>query len=548
MNPFFHSPRSDSPTQTVMTQTSSRRASFRNPVALWARIARAAALATLLGAASDVALAQTGFPPSLMSYQGFLVDANGGALAPSNPINYSVVFRIYGTSTGGSSLWTEAQTVTVDKGNFSVVLGEGGAEGSEPRPDLSTVFNSNRASDLYLGITVKNLSATSAEILPRLRLLTSPYSFLARTANTLAGGDGAALINSSEGRLRIGQALQTTGGNARGANAVDLQTARLSSSPGQVASGEASVLSGGQNNSASGRLSVIAGGTSGTASGTGSVVGGGENNVASGAYSVVPGGQNNTASGDYSFAVGRRAKATFAGSVVFGDSTDADRSATGANQFLIYSSGGVGINSAPASGAALTVSGRLKAGSAEFDSMNVANLTATSVSGNGTVPLGGIIMWSGTTPPTGWAICDGGNYSGRQTPDLRGRFVVGAGQGPGLSNRTLGIGGGSEAVTLSVGQLPSHTHVVKGNTEGAGAHDHALPWNRHDDGNGIGASSEDQLGLWGDSRTVQWSARVTDWEANHTHYFSVTSDPAGGGSPVDKMPPFYALAFIMRVQ
>ncbi|MFM8878969.1 MAG: tail fiber protein [Verrucomicrobiota bacterium] len=531
-----------------MTQSPSRRSLFRILIAHWPQMARVATLATILGAASDVALAQTGFPPSLMSYQGFLVDANGAALAPSNPINYSVVFRIYGTSTGGSSLWTEAQTVTIDKGNFSVVLGEGGAEGSELRPDLSTVFNSNRASDLYLGITVKNLSATSSEILPRLRLLTSPYSFLARTANTLSGGDGAALINSSEGRLRIGQALQTTGGNARGANAVDLQTARLSSSPGQVASGEASVLTGGQNNSASGRLSVIAGGSAGTASGAGSVIGGGDNNVASGRYSAVPGGQYNTASGDYSLAAGRRAKAVHAGSMVFGDSTDADRSSTAANQFLIYSSGGVGINSVPASGAALTVSGKVKAGSAEFDAMNVANLTATTVSGNGTVPLGGIIMWSGSTVPTGWALCDGSSSSGRQTPDLRGRFVVGAGQGANLANRILGTAGGTESVTLTVGQLPAHNHVVKGTTSENGDHSHVLPRMWADDGNGC-CQGDGMQGLWGDSGKLTWSdLNKSQNSGNHTHTFNVTSDSTGSGNPIDKMPPFYALAFIMRVQ
>ena len=539
--------RSDPQIQTAMTQPSSRRASFRNLIAHWPQTARVATLATILGAVSDVALAQTGFPPSLMSYQGFLVDANGAALAPSNPINYSVVFRIYGTSTGGASLWTEAQTVTIDKGNFSVVLGEGGAEGSELRPDLSTVFNSNRASDLYLGITVKNLSANSSEILPRLRLLTSPYSFLARTANTLSGGDGAALINSSEGRLRIGQALQTTGGNARGANAVDLQTARLSSSPGQVASGEASVLTGGQNNSASGRLSVIAGGSAGTASGAGSVIGGGDNNVASGLYSAVPGGQYNTASGDYSMAAGRRAKAVHAGSMVFGDSTDADRSSTAANQFLIYSSGGVGINSTPASGAALTVSGKVKAGSAEFDAMNVANLTATTVSGNGTVPVGGIIMWSGSTVPTGWALCDGTTSNGRSTPDLRGRFVVGAGTGSGLSNRTLGTTGGAETVTLAVGHLPAHNHTFSGTTSSGGAHTHTY-FDAHfaECCPNEKMFGSDEGGDW-DNRAVGQD-RTTQSAGAHTHTYSGTTSSTGSGNAIDNMPPFYALAFIMRVQ
>lgn len=535
----------------IKTKLSDSQSPLRISAGSIGRRKMAAILALSLGIIAGVAQAQNGFPPSLMSYQGFLVDGNGNQLAASNPINYSVVFRIYGTSTGGTPLWTEAQTVTVDKGNFSVVLGEGGAEGSESRPDLGSVFASNRASELYLGITVKGVG--NAEMMPRLRMLTSPYSFLARTANTLAGGDGAALINSSEGRLRIGQPLQTTGGNARGANAVDLQTARLSSSPGQVASGESSVLSGGQNNTASGRLAVIAGGVAGTASGTGSVIGGGENNVASGAYSAVPGGQNNTASGDYSFAMGRRAKAIHAGSVVFGDATDADRSSSGANQFLIYSSGGVGINSAPASGAALTVAGRLKAGVAEFDTMNVGNLTATTVSGYGSVPIGLIAMWSGSADavPSGWALCNGQTLNGRTTPDLRNRFVFGAGVGTGFRN--VGVTGGSETVTLTVGQLPAHNHRVQGSTSQNGAHTHTPYGPNHSDNSassqGYPANNNHQSFRTSDrgrDRAVNSDALST--AGDHIHTFDVTSYSTGSGNPIDNMPPFYALAFIMRVQ
>ena len=44
------------------------------------------------------------------------------------------------------------------------------------------------------------------------------------------------------------------------------------------------------------------------------------------------------------------------------------------------------------------------------DDLAVAGaVSATSFSGYGTVPIGGIIMWSGTTAPSGWAICDGSN-------------------------------------------------------------------------------------------------------------------------------------------
>ena len=499
-------------------------------------------LAICLGALGLEVRAQSanGFPPNLMTYQGYLVDANGNPLAPSNPINFTVIFRIYATSTGGNALWAESQTVTVDKGNFSVVLGEGGAQGSEPRPALSTVFTSSTASDLYIGITVNGLSGGNSEILPRLRLLTSPYSFLARAANGLAGNDGASLIASDAGRLRISQSLQSTGGNTRGTGATDLQTTRLSSSPGQVAAGDYSVIGGGQNNTASGLSAVVDGGQNNTASATTAVVGGGDNNIASGNFSAVPGGQFNTASAGWSLAAGRRAKALHEGSIVFGDARDQDKSSTGNNQFIIGSSGGVAINTTPASGAALTVSGKVKADSAEFGAMAVATLSSTSVSGYGTIPIGGIIMWSGqiASIPDGWALCDGG----QSTPDLRGRFVMGAG-----GSRGVGTTGGADTVTLTVGQLPAHNHNVSGSTSTGGGHTHQLPWNYSDDGNGFGAPNADYTGLWGDSGSTVWG-RQSNSAGDHAHSFNVNSASTGSGNAIDKLPPFYVLAYIMRTK
>ncbi len=50
-------------------------------------------------------------------------------------------------------------------------------------------------------------------------------------------------------------------------------------------------------------------------------------------------------------------------------------------------------------------------------------------------------------------------------PDLRGRAPIGAGQGPGLSNRSQGEAGGVEMVTLTPGQLPPHGHRVAAASE-----------------------------------------------------------------------------------
>ena len=90
-----------------------------------------------------------------------------------------------------------------------------------------------------------------------------------------------------------------TGGNARGNNAVDLQTASRGAAT-QVASGIVSVIGGGSGNTASGARSTISGGLSNTASGNQSFVGGGQSNSSQDNYAVVGGGQSNTAATSYS--------------------------------------------------------------------------------------------------------------------------------------------------------------------------------------------------------------------------------------------------------
>ena len=99
--------------------------------------------------------------------------------------------------------------------------------------------------------------------------------------------------------------------------------------------------------------------------------------------------------------------------------------------------------------------------------------------------VGEIRMFAGNFAPRGWAFCDGQLLAvsqndalfslfgtiyggdGRTTfglPDLRGRLPIHQGQGPGLSQRRLGSKGGSEKETLTVNQMPSHTHNYSANT------------------------------------------------------------------------------------
>lgn len=135
------------------------------------------------------------------------------------------------------------------------------------------------------------------------------------------------------------------------------------------------------------------------------------------------------------------------------------------------------------------------------------NVTAGLLIGPGTIPIGGIIMWSGTkdTIPDGWALCDGSTANTHVTPNLQNRFIVGAGQQYGV-----GAIGGNDSVTLTIAQIPAHTHTytVRANAEkGGGTLDN------------------------------HWNSTT-----------SASTSATGGGQSHENRPPYYALCYIMRVR
>ncbi len=213
MNPPFFISKTKSPSRTAMKNLIA-------PPAPW----RVALIALVLGAGitlSQTAQAQaTAHPPERMTYQGFLVDGNGAVLGSTAPKNYDVIFRIWSSENGSSNperIWSEQQTVTVDKGYFSVLLGEGTQVGSEARPALSNLFKGTTASDRWVGITVKGIGAGGAnvDILPRMRLLSSPYAFLSEQATKLVREDNSAdLITSSGNVLAFNGHLDVLGNNS----------------------------------------------------------------------------------------------------------------------------------------------------------------------------------------------------------------------------------------------------------------------------------------------------------------------------------------------
>ena len=137
---------------------------------------------------------------------------------------------------------------------------------------------------------------------------------------------------------------------------------------------------------------------------------------------------------------------------------------------------------------------------------------------NGTIPINGIIMWSGVSIPTNWALCDG--TSG--TPDLRDRFIVGSG-----SSYVIGATGGANTVTLTTAEMPAHSHIV---TDPGHSH-------TYDKSDAEKATGNDNF-RGADTYTTTNTS---------TGFTGITLENTGGGGAHENRPPYYALAFIMRI-
>jgi microcystin-dependent protein len=141
------------------------------------------------------------------------------------------------------------------------------------------------------------------------------------------------------------------------------------------------------------------------------------------------------------------------------------------------------------------------------------------------IPSGGIIIWSGSVAsvPSGWYLCNGSNG----TPDLRDRFVVGAGSTYSVAD----TGGSANAIVVS------HSHTATSTVTDPG-HTHLIPNTRAGSPNGgstyiAGAAS---------------SPANTDNTGSNTTGITVSTTTASAGSSGTNanLPPYYALAYIMK--
>ena len=286
--------------------------------------------------------------------------------------------------------------------------------------------------------------------------------------------------------------------------------------------------------------------------------------VTSGDYSHA-GGYGTVADKDYMTAIGKFNATGETGTLfAVGDGVDGSRSnvfsINGQTKKVALSNNGGGIKFQ--TGGTSNLVWNTSGGTTDLNTFVPAN----------TIPVGTIQMYAGSTAPVGWLLCTGGTVSrttysdlfnvcgtiygggdGSTTfniPDLQQRFPLGTG-----TNHVLSSTGGTETVTLSENEMPSHTHYlatdlnqtdgtgyVNGETQvtlrGAAS---GSPWVVMTSDRNSGAGNQTYV------RNLRYSDSVGDINADGL----TTSDElyiksSGSGQPHNNMPPFLAINFIIK--
>jgi microcystin-dependent protein len=168
------------------------------------------------------------------------------------------------------------------------------------------------------------------------------------------------------------------------------------------------------------------------------------------------------------------------------------------------------------------------------------------------LPIGAIIAYGGTTVPTGWHLCDGSTHGSAAlqsvlgstaTPDLRGRFIVAAGDSthgdvPTIYNR--GDIGGKERVTLQTSEMPSHNHGGITHWQNQ-AHSHQI--NQHIPIY-ITNYNEGLVGGLFNMYAPDGASSGSTGGDNSNHAHGINAE--GGGASHENRPPYYALVYIIK--
>ena len=191
--------------------------------------------------------------------------------------------------------------------------------------------------------------------------------------------------------------------------------------------------------------------------------------------------------------------------------------------------GGLPLKLNPSGGAVTAGGNTLSDANGNASVTGTLTLPTTTGSFN-LLPTGVIVAYHGTTVPAGWSLCNGQNG----TPDLRGRFILGAQgtyaagvivNGTTITNGTtvmnLNDTGGEQLHTLVVNEIPSHAHD-------------------------LGSQPGCQLGT--DNGTAYATFGANNYNSNVTNFRTPTNTGSTGGSAAhNNLPPFYVLTYIMRM-
>ena len=157
------------------------------------------------------------------------------------------------------------------------------------------------------------------------------------------------------------------------------------------------------------------------------------------------------------------------------------------------------------------------------NTLKVGNIVDSSGNASAFV-TGMIILWYGDTSniPGGFVLCDGQN----STPDLRDRFIIGAGD-----NFNAGNTGGNNSITLSTSNLPSHRHFVVSNSFGG----------QNRTNSNVSANNQVAKGTGAGNLYESYNLASTGSNASAGRSSSV-----GSGTAIDNKPLYHALCYIMK--